>query len=320
MWASTYGASGYGDTYGGGSGGAAVASAQQWPPGALNGMQWWHAQDAHAGWYYQAHGQAAAPARGSAVRQQEKIHQAAAAKWERGASSDQPVRSGKAQAVSATKAAAKALMSSGPTGLSFFELEQRLTQSWEDLENKKPPCNAEEPPSSTTQPQTLKDFSAPAPTIAKAAAVREAEAERSTIDFASIFCPICADSGSTCPFHATACWQSFEDSVICQQLACEAPPPSHIAHAMVDLLLDAEVDLLLDAEDSSLRHLQEKAPGVVWPAAASSAPKVAQTNAEALRQITAMGFAEADAQSALAHTGQRGVDAAIAFLIDESCS
>jgi hypothetical protein len=44
--------------------------------------------------------------------------------------------------------------------------------------------------------------------------------------------------------------------------------------------------------------------------------KASHASSEALRQLVAMGFSEAAAQSALDHTGHRGVDAAVTFLVD----
>lgn len=381
MWASNCGGVGGFEGYHGGG----VATATQWPPGVLHNAEWW--PEACAGWYYQAHSQAAV----SAAQGAAAMHQAS----QRGTSSGHLPRFEKfAEKVSATNkqprssAAQPTSKPTNPTpvGLSFSELENRLNQSWEDLVSKEAQKDPVQPPTEiampmpsrlvTTRagdsplcappppPQTTKETLGADKVPAKALETSDAE----KVPTLSIFCPLCAEPGGTCPFHTGACWaSSFSNpSSSSQQVVCdEAPPPSHIAHAMVQNLLDTEdvsteassadffgsgssddwSDLgdvsaaLLDQDGGAWYSRREspseelRSPGytagvaVAWPLPRASslpqpqreAPRAeasSQVNREHLSQLLAMGFSEADSRTALTHVGQRGLDAAVAFLLD----
>jgi len=322
---------------------------------------------------------------------------------QRGAPSDRQSRSEKvstsnkqprSSAIGLSQLASAKVPGKTPVGLSFSELENRLNQSWEDLVSKEAPKDLLEAPAELAMPMPSRLVTAssadagcplllapppPPPPLSRessvdgnAKAIEFVDAEK--VSKASIFCPLCAEQGGTCPFHSGTNWQpsSFGATSSSHQHVCEAPPPSHIAHAMVDQLLDAEDasteassgDLLggsvsfsdgwselgdvnavlLDQESRAWWSRREspsearwdspreevRSPGfatgvaVAWPAPATGSPsrsrressQATPLNTEHLNQILAMGFPEAEARAALAHTGQRGVDAAVAFLVD----
>jgi len=401
MWAQgTYSNGGYEDGFSNYRSGAAATSSQsqQWPP--RHGAQWSEAQwrDAYAGWFYQAHSQAAAAAKGVA-----ESHQARGS-TERGGSSDFTTRSEKVAAGdkkkirNATLGAAAGPTSSTPAplppaGLSFSELEQRLSSSWQDLVSKEvqqmyvldedPPL----PPAEVAMPMPSRLFDTPlvpssppssappqAPTELRSSDIpASTTAEADKVSAASIFCPSCAEQGGACAFHAAGCWgQESGDTLPSQPAAYEeeAAPLDQVANAMVDQLLDTEdvstaassnacgtsgsfsddwsdpgdvhvsAALLQEggawwsrphtdspSQEPSLSALHAAAAGdvVTWPAMASpsrsrstASPPQAKPDQEALWQILAMGFPEADAKAALAHSGHRGVDAAVAFLLGDA--
>lgn len=323
-------------------------------------MGWW--PDAYAGWWHQ---QAATAAQGAVGAQQGVGFKS---------------KHSRAQAA----VPAKTTASVKPVGLSFNELEQRLNRSWEDLVSKETQQFLEEAPTEVAMPLPARlvatpssprdesrddalDHSQPA-TLPPAPGLSAPEEAKAGI--ASIFCPLCAEQGGTCPFHTASCWASGcgEATSSSPQLVCEAPPPSHIAHAMVDQILDTEdasteagstaswrgsgsrsdtspaSDHNLEADDwsdpgdahvsAALRQegstwwsrrsdasTPEGERREDWPALSQSRHDGSSIEAEdvdsdALRQILAMGFPEAAARSALAHAGGRGVDAAVAVLID----
>lgn len=96
-----------------------------------------------------------------------------------------------------------------------------------------------------------------------------------------------------------------------QQVACEAPPPSHIAHSMVDQVLDMNEDASTEAGST------ESVEGSSSFGSGSPSDDLSdESDVPALTQLLTMGFSEAAARSALDRTRHRGVDAAVALLID----